>query len=153
MRPIGNVCYDLQQRAHTAIDLYAWSIVASCDRLYDRSIVISCYRAYDQLLLPATDRTSNRGILWPSVPSIVASDDRWYNQSRGLTIKRCNLRPIVRSIVAPDDRSYDQSWHPTTDRTINRSIGRSIVRSVVRLPISDHSQLVVPPCTTCATTT
>ena len=25
MRPIGNVCYDLQQRSHTAIDLYAWS--------------------------------------------------------------------------------------------------------------------------------
>ena len=23
--PIGNVCYDLQQRRHTAIDLYAWS--------------------------------------------------------------------------------------------------------------------------------
>ena len=22
MRPIGNVCYDLQQRSHTAIDLY-----------------------------------------------------------------------------------------------------------------------------------
>ena len=25
VRPIGNVCYDLQQRSHTAIDLYAWS--------------------------------------------------------------------------------------------------------------------------------
>ena len=25
VRPIGNVCYDLQQRSHAAIDLYAWS--------------------------------------------------------------------------------------------------------------------------------
>ena len=37
----------------------------------------------------------------------------------------------LRSIVAPDDRSYDQSWYPTTDRTINRSIVRPIVRSIV----------------------
>ena len=25
VRPIGNVCYDLQQRSHTATGLYAWS--------------------------------------------------------------------------------------------------------------------------------
>ena len=25
VRPIGNVCYDLQQQTHTAIDLYTWS--------------------------------------------------------------------------------------------------------------------------------
>ena len=25
VRPIGNVCYDLQQRSHIAIDLYVWS--------------------------------------------------------------------------------------------------------------------------------
>ena len=54
-------------------------------------------------LPPATDRTSNRGILWPS----------------------------VRSIVAPEDRWYDQSWGATIDRMINRSIAQPIVRSIV----------------------
>ena len=25
VRTIGNVCYDIQQRSHTAVDIYAWS--------------------------------------------------------------------------------------------------------------------------------
>ena len=40
-------------------------------------------------------------------------------------------RPIVRSVIAPDDRSYDQSWGPTIDRTINRFNIQPIVRSIV----------------------
>ena len=90
-----------------------------------RSIVGFNDRSHDQSLLPTTDRAINRGTRWP----------------------------IVRPIVAPDHRSYDQWWHPTTDRTINRSIVRPIVRSIGRLPIRDHPQLVVPPCTTGGTIT
>ena len=49
----------------------------------------------------------------PIVRSVIAPDDRSYDQSWGPTIdrmiNRCNLRPIVRSIMAPDDRSYDRS--------------------------------------------
>ena len=131
---------------------------------------------YDQLLRPTTDSTINRGGRRPMVGSIVASCDRSYehswhpvaecrptiscgtrrlivDQSLGATIKRTINHSIVRPIVATYDRSYDQSWHQTTDRTINRSIVRPIVRSIVRLPIRDHPQLVVSPCTTGGTIT
>ena len=108
VRPIGNVCYDLQQRSHTAIDLYGWS------RYHERLENIdgkshrrkSCYQRpmYDQLLHPTTDRTINRDGRRPIVDqswrpivglrSIVTAGNRWY------TINRCILRPIVRTIVA-----------------------------------------------------
>ena len=114
-----------------------------------RSIVASCDRTYEQsCILHVTDRTSTRGVLWPSVRSIVAPDCRSYDS----TINRS----IVRPIVATYDRSYGQSWQSwrqTTDRSINRSIVRPIVRSIVRIPIRDHPQLVVPPCTTGGTIT
>ena len=74
-------------------------------------------------------------------PSIV-------DQSLGATTNRTINRSVVRPIVATYDRSYDQSWHQATDCTINRSIVRPTVRSIVRLPIHDHPQLVVSPCTT-----
>ena len=48
-------------------------------------------------------------------------------------------RPIVRSIIASEDRSYEQSWRWVTDRTINRGIMRSIVRSI--LESGDRSQI------------
>ena len=124
VRPIGNVCYDLQQRSHTAIDLYAWSRyherldnvdgksiagnrATSCSDqrpVYDQSIVASCDRWHEQSWPTVADRTSTRDILWRSVRSIVAPEDRWYNQS----------------------------WDATIDRTINRNIVRPIVRSIDR---------------------
>ena len=66
MRPIGNVCYDLQQRSHTAIDLYAWSRYPTRSENIDgrshRATGGSDQRPmYDQLLRPTTDRTINRG--------------------------------------------------------------------------------------------
>ena len=80
-------------------------------------------------------------------------DGRSYDQSWGTTIDRTMNRTIVRPIVATYHRPYYQSWHQTTDRTINRSIVRPIVRSIVRLPIRDHPQLMVPRCTTGGTIT
>ena len=109
------------------------------------SIVTAGDRWYDQSLHPATDRTSNRGILHDistdqcGILCLVASCDRVYDrgtrrsivdQSWGATIVCTINRSIVRPIVATYDRSYDQSWHQTTDRTINRSIVRPIVRSI-----------------------
>ena len=40
-------------------------------------------------------------------------------------------RPIVRSLIASDDRSYDQSSCCVTDRTINSSILRPIECPIV----------------------
>ena len=107
------------------------SIVASCMRPIVRALVASRDRAYDQSWHRTADRTINRG----------ATIDRTINRS------------IMHPIVATYYRSYSQSWHRTTDRTINRIIVRPIVRSIVRLPIRDHPQLVVPPCTTGGTIT
>ena len=135
----------------------------------DRCTTSYCARRPVLQPIVATDRTINRDGRRPMVRSIVASCDRSYehswhpvaecticcgtqrsivDQSWGATINRTINRSIVRPIVATYDRSYDQSWHQTTDRTINRSIVRPIVRSNVRLPIRDHPQLVVSPCTT-----
>ena len=114
VRPIGNVCYDLQLRSHTAINLYALSRNherlektngnshrrKSCDYMgsYHRPM-------YDQSLRPATDATINR---------IVASSDRSYEHSwhpvTERTINRGTRRPMVRPIVGYNDRSYDQWW-------------------------------------------
>ena len=102
-----------------------------------RSIVVSCDRSYEHSWHPVAECTISRG----TRRSII-------DQSWGATINRTINRSIVRPIVATYYRSYDQSWHQTTDRTINRSIVRPIVRSNVRLPIRDHPQLVVSPCTT-----
>ena len=57
-----------------------------------------------------TDRTSIRGILWPSVRSIVAPDGR---QSWGATIDRTINRGNrgAETIVASCDRSYGQSLY------------------------------------------
>ena len=67
----------------------------------------------------------------PIVTSVIALDDRSYDQSwrqaTDRTIDRGVRRPLVRSIVASCDRSYEQSWHPVTERTINRGTRRSIV--------------------------
>ena len=137
VRPIGNVCYDLQQRSHTAIDLYAWSVITN-DWITSMTRAIVGNRAtsgsdhrpmYNQSwrpatdgtirrsLPPATDRTSNRGIMWPIVRELVVSCDReydksWYPNSDG-SINRWVRRPIVQSIVATYDPSYDQAWHQT----------------------------------------
>ena len=92
-------------------------------RWYDQSLHHSTDRISNRGILHVADRTSTRGILGPSVGSIVAPDDRSYDQSWGATIDRTTnpsiVRPIVRSIVATYDRS---SWYQTTDR-------RSIVAS------------------------
>ncbi len=140
----------------------------------DRCTISYCARRPIVRSIVATDRTINRDGRRSMVGSIVASCDRSYehswhpvaectiscgtrrlvvDQSLGATIRRTISRSIVRPIVATYDRSYDQSWHQTTDRTINRSIVRPIVRSIVRLPIRDHPQLVVSPCTTGGTIT
>ena len=83
-------------------------------------------------LLTATDRTSNRGILRPSVRSIVAQEDRWYDQSWG-------QRSISRSIVASCDRSYKQSFLPKTD--LRSIVAPHDLESQVRSFEHDH-----PPC-------
>ena len=70
---------------------------------------------YDHSWRPATDGTINR--------SLHLATDR--------TSKRGILSPSVRSIVAPEDRWYDKSWGATIDRTINRNIVQPIVRSIV----------------------
>ena len=87
VRPIGSVCYDLQQRSHTAIDLYAWSRYHDDWRISKaRSIVGNCATSgsdqrpmYDQWLRSTTDRTINRRVRRPIVRSIVTSD-RAYDQ-------------------------------------------------------------------------
>ena len=138
MRPIGNVCYDLQQRLHTSIDLYTrgraitndWrismaraivrSIVTAGDRWYDQSIVASCDRSYEQSWHPVTDRIR---ALVASCTCDRAYDKSWHPNTDG-TINRQVQRSIARSIVASCDRSYGQSLRPTTDRTINRGTKR-----------------------------
>ena len=168
VRPIGNVCYDLQEWLNAASDLYAWSrdherstndwrrsmarsIVGnratsgSDQRPIERSVIAFDDRSFAQSWRPAIDRTINRddrrSILRLIV--VVGSNDRSHDQS-------CNLRTFIQSIVAPNGRSYNQSWHPTIDRTINRGILRPIVRAIgdCRSSIIDnwwchHAQLMV----------
>ena len=104
---------------------------------------------YDQLLRPTTDRTINRDGRRPMVGSIVASCDRSYEHSWH-PVAECTISCGTRRLIV------DQSLGATIKRTINRSIVRPIanrsivrpiVRSIVRLPIRDHPQLVVSPCT------
>ena len=64
--------------------------------LYDQSWRPVTDDTINRSLHPATDRTSNCGILWP----------------------------IVRALMASSDRAYDQSWHPMTDGTINIGVQR-----------------------------
>ena len=134
---------------------------------------------YDQLLRPTTDRTINRGDRRPMVGSIVtrprplrpvvcdrSCEHSWrgrvHDQLWHPTVDRRSIvvqRSIARSIVA----SCDRSLRPTTGRTINRGTKRPIVRSIVArpsydqscdlIPIRDHPQLVVLPCTTGGTIT
>ena len=83
MRPIGNVCYDLQKRSHTAIGLFAGGRSS-----YDRSYAWSG----DQHRLEKID-------------------DKIHHIVGNRTTSGSHKRSIVRSIVAPGDRSYDQSWN------------------------------------------
>ena len=139
VRPIGNVCYDLQQRSHTGIDLYParaimndWRISMAWAIVGNRATSGSDQQPmYEQLLRPTTDRTINRG-------------DRAYDQSwhptADRTINRGVQRSIGRSIVA----SCDRSLRPTTDRTINRGsrgTKRPIVRSIVASCERSYDQL------------
>ena len=59
MRSIGNVCYDLQQRSHTAINLYAWSRYH--ERLENRAITndwrISMVKPQSHRIIRLLDRT------------------------------------------------------------------------------------------------
>ena len=108
----------------------------------------------DQSWRPATDGRINRCILRPIVRALVAIS---CGTRRSIVDQFWVQRSIARSIVA----SCDRSLRPTTGRTINRgtnrpinrSIVRPIVRPIVRLPIRDHPQLVVLPCTTGGTIT
>ena len=101
VRPIGHVCYDLQQRSHTrSISTRGRAITNDCRISMARAIVgiratsgTNQRPMYDLLLCPTTDRTINR-------------DGR---------------RQIVRSIVASCERSYEQSWHPACDRSYEHS--------------------------------
>ena len=96
MRPIGNVCYDLQKRS-----------VVYCDRSYDWWYVIV------RLVVRVVARSTTIG------------EDRLARSTVGnSTTSGSHNRSIVRLIVASCDRSYDHSWHPTIDRTINRGILR-----------------------------
>ena len=77
LQPVGNVCYDLQKRSHTEIGLFCWWLV----------IVRFVVRVVARSTTIGEDRTTSGS----------------------------HKRSIVRSIVAPDDRSYDQSWNSATD--------------------------------------
>ena len=132
VRPIGNVCYDLQHRSHTAIDLYRRGRVITNDWRISMARAIVGNRAtsgsdqrpmYDQLLRPATDRIRAivESCMWSIVRPIVTSCDRAY------TINRGTRRPIVRSMVRCNDQSHDQSQHRATDRCDLRPVVRSIV--------------------------
>ena len=112
VRPVGNVCYDLQQRSHSdrSLRVLALSRTIGEYRYQERSYEIV------RQLIEINDRcTINRDGRRP----MVRSNDRYI------------MRPIVRAIVAPEYRRYDQSWGATTDRTIIHSMVRLIVRSIV----------------------
>ena len=107
VRPIVNVCYDLQERSHTAIGLWLivghrtigltrgraitndrkrWvsrSIVgnrATSGSLTDRTLSFAYeHQSYDQSCRLASDRMINLGILRSIVRSIVASCDLSYH--------------------------------------------------------------------------
>ena len=126
VRPIGNVCYDLQQRSHAAIDLYAWSRYherlqnidgkshhrKSCEQWQRSTTLCTLNRDGRRPMVRSIDRC----ILRPIVRAIVASCDRSYEHSWHPVTRR----PMVRSTVGCNDRSHDQSQHRATDRTINR---------------------------------
>ena len=65
VRPIGIFCYDPQQRSHTAIDLYAWSRYHEepSQEIVRLVVVLNDRCTINRSLPPATDSTSNRGIL------------------------------------------------------------------------------------------
>ena len=109
VRPIGNICDDLQKRSHTAIGSFLLmvghrtigrtrgrAINADWRRSMKRSIiskeivrlVVSINdRSYDQSWPPTIDRTINRGIL--------------HEQSIGGATGRKVARPVARLIVRP----------------------------------------------------
>ena len=96
--------------------------------MYDQSWRPATDGTINRSLPPATGRTSNRGILWPIVRTLVLSwyrayDQSWHPKTDG-TITHWMQRSIARSIVASCDRSYDQSLLPTTGRTIIRGTKR-----------------------------
>ena len=77
----------------------------------------------------------------------MAPDDRWYDQSWGLTIdrtiKRCDLRPIVRSIVAPDDRFLDRTIFAIGPRCDRQCLLRSTAaRNRIRRSISTRGRAI-----------
>ena len=133
VRLICNFCYGVVALSRT-IGEYGWQepsqeivrLASGSDQrpMYEQSWRPATNGTINRSLHPATDRTSNRGTLWPIVRALVISCDRAYDQSwhpkTDGAINRGMQRSIARSIVASCDRSYDQSWLPTTDRTIIR---------------------------------
>ena len=115
VRPIGNVCYDRQQRSHTAIGLSSWwqVIVRLVARVVARSTTIGedrttsgshNDRSYDRSWPPTIDRTIN------SVGRRMGSDlnprniSTFYSVSEqpiGGTTGRMVARPVARLIVRP----------------------------------------------------
>ena len=91
-----------------------------------RSIVTTGDRWYDQSPHPATDRTSNRGILHVTDRTNTHS---WHPVTER-TINCGTRRSIVRSIVSGNDRSHDKSYHRATDSCDLRPIVRSNVAIV-----------------------
>ena len=109
VRPIGNVCYDLQKRSHTAISLFLLVVGhRTIGRTRDRAINTDWRRSmtryiiskeivrlvvaindlsYDQSWPPTIDRTINRGIL--------------HEQSIGSATGRKVALPVARLIVRP----------------------------------------------------
>ena len=79
VRPIGNVCYDLQKRDRSFFaggrSSYDWSYAWSRDqqrlKKIVRLVVAINDRSYDQSWPPTIDRTINRGILRPIASGVV----------------------------------------------------------------------------------
>ena len=88
VRPIGNVCYDLQKRSHTAINIfpgrwssYDWSYAWSRDQQRLEKIDGKIHRIVGNrttsgshkrsivrpIVAPTIDRTINRGIMRPEL--------------------------------------------------------------------------------------
>ena len=105
VRPIGNVCYDLQKRGRIL-----WSVFFAGGRSsYDWSYAWS----RDQQRLEKIDG---------KIHHIVGNR----------TTSGSHKRSIVRSIVAPDDRSYDRSWNSAADSIVMSVSNRFVVPPVVR---------------------
>ena len=112
VRPIGNVCYDRQQRSHTAIGLSSWWYVIIGLVVYEWS--------RDQQRLEKIVRL------------VVAINDRSYDRSWPPTIDRMinSVGRRMRSDLNPRNIS---TFYSVSEQPIGGTTGRKVARPVARL--------------------